>query len=53
MMKRRQYLKTAAVAAAAAGIAPMAFAGHKATGSAVRLGGPVFESYDTGQPTAR
>ena len=46
MMKRRQYLKTTAVAAAAAGIAPMAFASHNEASPGVRLGGPVFESYD-------
>ncbi len=44
-MKRRQYLKTTAVAAAAAGISPIIAAGRKAADSTLRLGGPVFESF--------
>ena len=44
-MKRRQYLKTTAMAAAAAGIAPIVAAGHKAADPILRLGGPVFESF--------
>jgi len=45
-MKRRQYLKTTAVAAAAAGIAPIVAAGHIAEDPTLRLGGPVFESFN-------
>lgn len=44
-MKRRQYLKTTALAAAAAGIAPIVAAGRKAADPTLRLGGPVFESF--------